>query len=95
MRDAGSFLERTPCAAWVADHRLDRGGCAQCRLSRGTAQAAADYTETYPVDFVMTNPCNGEEVTLSGSAHEQARRTDNGDGSIRIASHLNCAEAAP
>jgi|tagenome__1003787_1003787.scaffolds.fasta_scaffold19950355_1 hypothetical protein len=62
-------------------------------VSAGTAIAPAEaailYKTTYPVPAEATNPCNGEEVTLSGTAHEEAHATYNGDGSIHSTFHVN------
>src|SRR4051794_5397583 len=64
-------------------------------VSAGTvaapAEAATDYNYTYQVDLPVTNPCNGEEVTVSGTAHEQAHTTYNRNGGAQFTFHVNWA----
>ena len=51
-----------------------------------TLPALADtvYNITYPVTFYVTNPCNGENIVISGNEHDTLNITSDGNGGLHI-----------
>ena len=48
------------------------------------ALAATVYNITYPVSFTITNPCNGENVAVSGNEHDTFHLTFDGHGGVHV-----------
>src|SRR5229473_1798740 len=48
------------------------------------ALAATVYNITYPVTFSVTNPCNGENIVISGNEHDTLNITSDSNGGLHI-----------
>src|SRR5947209_4628148 len=53
------------------------------------ALAATIYNSSHPVNFTVTNPCNGEVVTFSGTEHDTFRLTFDSSGGVHVGFHAN------
>lgn len=53
------------------------------------AQAATVYNVTYPTNFTVTNPCNGENVVVSGYEHDTLNITYDSNGGFHGDMHAN------
>jgi hypothetical protein len=58
------------------------------------AQAATDYNVTIPFAADMINPCNGEEVFVTGTEHDNDHITFDGSGGAHVDFHFNVAGAS-
>jgi hypothetical protein len=57
-------------------------------MSAAPASAATITTQNIPINTTLSNPCNGESVTLSGVAHEVSSVTIDGTGQFHLAAHF-------
>src|SRR5438105_2701271 len=53
------------------------------------ALAATVFNSTFPINFTVTNPCNGENVALSGNEHSLLHITFDGNGGFHADEQAN------
>jgi len=58
------------------------------------AQAATVYNIIQPVNFTLTNPCNGENVAFSGNEHDTYNLTFDGNGGVHSDFNSNFQDVA-
>lgn len=56
--------------------------------SAAPAWAATITRQDIPINRILTNPCNGESVILSGTAHTASSVTVDGTGQFHLTAHF-------
>jgi hypothetical protein len=67
------------------------GLAAALLVTAAVVRAAQLYNFWFPVDAVLTNPCNGEDVAFTGKFHSTFNVTVNGN-TFHIEAHDNAAQ---